>query len=275
MNLLPVGVRGELYVGGDGVSKGYLNREDLDREKFVENPVRKGEILYRTGDYARWMPDGNIEFFGRVDNQLKIRGFRVEPEEIEAVISDVAGVVKTVIKAVKINNDTRLVAFLNVKDSFNIEKQWLVSYVRDKLPPYMNPYDFIIMNGFPKTINGKTDRSALVYEPVETSSSHEGAALVEMTGTEKVIYDIWSDVLKTKDIATGDNFFDIGGNSLVAISVFSKIEEAFNKELRLREFFDSPRIRDLAELIDFKENVASGPQESATDDESQIIEGEI
>ena len=275
MNLLPVGVRGELYVGGDGVSKGYLNREDLDREKFVENPVRKGEILYRTGDYARWMPDGNIEFFGRVDNQLKIRGFRVEPEEIEAVISDVAGVVETVIKAVKINNDTRLVAFLNVKDSFNIEKQWLVSYVRDKLPPYMNPYDFIIMNGFPKTINGKTDRSALVYEPVETSSSHEGAALVEMTGTEKVIYDIWSDVLKTKDIATGDNFFDIGGNSLVAISVFSKIEEAFNKELRLREFFDSPRIRDLAELIDFKENVASGPQESATDDESQIIEGEI
>ncbi|MDZ7739334.1 MAG: amino acid adenylation domain-containing protein [Bacteroidales bacterium] len=275
MNLLPVGVRGELYVGGDGVSKGYLNREDLDKEKFIENPVKKGEILYRTGDYARWMPDGNIEFFGRVDNQLKIRGFRVEPEEIEAVISDVAGVVETVIKPVKVNNDTRLVAFLNVSESFNLEKQGLVSYLRDKLPPYMNPYDFVIMSGFPKTINGKTDRSALIYEPGAAKSTHDGEKEVEMNDTEKVIYDIWTEVLKTKDISPEDNFFDIGGNSLVAISLFAKIESAFNKELRLREFFDSPRIKDLAELIDFKETVASGPEENDKGEETQIIEGEI
>lgn len=275
MNLLPVGVRGELYVGGDGVSKGYLNRKDLDEEKFVENPVNSGEIIYRTGDYARWMPDGNIEFFGRVDNQLKIRGFRVEPEEIEAVISDVPGVVETVIRPFKINNDTRLVAFLNVNKSFSREKQWLVSYTRDKLPPYMNPYDYVIMEGFPKTINGKTDRSALSYEPEERNNATVQMADREMSDTEKIIYDIWSDVLKTKDISVNDNFFDIGGNSLVAISVFSKMESAFNSEMRLREFFDSPRIRDLAGLIDFKESVGPGMKANSGGEGSQIIEGEI
>ena len=277
MNYQPIGIIGELYVGGDGLSKGYINRDDLNKHSFIEHPYIAGERIYKTGDYASWLPDGNIEFHGRIDNQLKIRGFRVELGEIESAISEVEGIIEVVIKPLKISEgDMRLAAFLNVSDTFSIDTKELSTKLKEKLPPFMIPSAFKIMHGFPKTINGKIDRDALVLEISEIAEKNI-QHLKTLTETEKKILEIWSDVLKTKDILTTDNFFEIGGNSLLSISVMSKIESVFNIELGLRVFFDSPRIKDLAEAIDIfnngKVNVKSYKQ--LKDNNIQIISGEI
>jgi amino acid adenylation domain-containing protein len=278
MNLLPPGIVGELYVGGDGLSTGYLNREDLNSISFRDNPYKPGERIYRTGDHAKWLPDGNIEFHGRRDNQVKVRGYRVEPDEIEAAISDIDEVVEAVVKPIKTENgDLRLIAFLNVTDGFSSADDDLRRKLKTKLPSYMIPSAFSIMKGFPKTINGKTDRKALVYNLNDVIPP---AIIEEVTFTpsEKIIYEIWSEALKKKDIRLTDNFFDIGGNSLMAISVFSKIQKAFNKDLNLRLFFDSPRIKDIAEAFDlvlYDKKIKSNKRERLSKNESKIISGEI
>jgi amino acid adenylation domain-containing protein len=277
MSYQPIGVIGELYVGGDGLSKGYLNREDLNKKSFIDHPHIPGERLYRTGDYARWLPDGNIEFHGRVDNQLKIRGFRVELEEIESVISEIEGIIETVIKPIKIEEgDIRLAAFLNVSDTFSMDTKKLSRQIKEKLPPYMVPSAFKLMNGFPKTINGKTDKDALTLD-INDLVSRESLDLKTFTATEMIIYNIWCEALKTTDISTSDNFFEVGGNSLLAISVFSKIESAFNVEMALRVFFDSPRIKDLAEAVDIliQRTIESEPVKRISGEKLNIIKGEI
>ena len=277
MNYQPIGVLGELYVGGEGLSKGYLNREDLNNSSFIKHPFNSGERIYRTGDYARWLPDGNIEFHGRIDNQLKIRGFRVELEGIESTISQIEGVVETVIKPIKVKQgDYKLIAFLNVQESFKLDPKEINSQISTRLPSYMLPSAYRFMNGFPKTINGKTDRKALCFNVLDLKSS-VGEDVNTLTPAERKIYDIFCEILKTGEISKYDNFFEIGGNSLLAISVFSKIEAAFNIELGLRVFFDSPRIGDLAEAINIHlRKIAKGNQpEKGMDEMSKIIEGEI
>ncbi len=250
MNYQPIGVIGELYVGGDGLSKGYLNHADLNKKCFLEHPYIPGEKIYRTGDFARWLMDGNIEFHGRVDNQLKVRGFRVEPGEIESVISEMDGIIDAVIKPIKIKEgDIILAAFLNVSDAFSMDTKELSKRIKEKLPPQMVPSIYKFMHGFPKTDNGKIDKDALkvdmskigIGEPQENG---------QLTPTEKTIYDIWCKALITKDILKTDNFFDIGGSSLLAASVLSKLESLFKVNLRLKTFFDNPRLKDLAEFID-------------------------
>ena len=277
MNMQPIGVVGELYVGGDGLSKGYLNRDDLNKKSFVDNPYNPGERLYKTGDFARWLPDGNIEFHGRMDNQLKIRGFRVELGEVEAVISELEGVMETVIKPVKVEEgDLRLAAFLNVSESFNMDIKDLNVKIKEKLPQYMVPSAFKIMHGFPKTVNGKIDRDALVLDKTEvvTRGSED---IKSLSSTERKILDIWSEVLRTKDILVTDNFFEIGGNSLLAITVMSKIESAFETELGLRLFFDSPKIKDLAETVDIekKKLIKFNSENNRGKSRTKMIEGEI
>ena len=278
LNYQPVGVIGELFVGGDGLSMGYLNREELNSRSFVQHPLRPGERLYRTGDYTRWLPDGNIEFHGRIDNQLKIRGFRVEIGEIAAVIAELEGVVEAVIKPVKVQEgDLRLAAFLNVKESFNMDPKEITAAIRQKLPPYMVPSAFKLMRGFPTTINGKTDRDALNIDLSEFVV-RESSEAESLSANEKIIYDIWCDALKTKDISVSDNFFDIGGNSLMAISVFSKIGAAFDIDLGLRFFFDSPKIKDLAELIDIEMHNQKNRIHSESidnNDDNNLVSGEI
>jgi acyl-coenzyme A synthetase/AMP-(fatty) acid ligase/acyl carrier protein len=276
MNYQPIGVIGELYVGGDGLSKGYLNRDDLNKTSFIDHPFIPGERLYRTGDFGRWLPDGNIEFHGRVDNQLKIRGFRVELGEIESVISEINGIIETVIKPFKIQEgDIRLAAFLNVSDTFSMDTIELSRRIKEKLPSYMIPSFFKLMNGFPKTINGKTDKDSLVLDNNELVIK-ERKDLITFTPTEEIIYEIWREALKTQDISVTDNFFEIGGNSLLALSVFSKIELAFNIVLALRIFFDSPRIKDLAEAIDITIYKMDGSISNNKDKiDSNIIIGEI
>jgi amino acid adenylation domain-containing protein len=277
LNYQPIGVIGELFVGGDGLSKGYLNRDDLNKKSFIDHPDIPGERLYRTGDYARWLPDGNIEFHGRMDNQLKIRGFRVEVGEVESVMSEIDGVIEAVVKPLKINEgDIRLAAFLNVSDTFNIDAKELDRQIKGKLPPYMIPSAFKFMHGFPKTINGKINKDALILD-VNDIVGRENQDPDTLTDSERKILEIWSDVLKTKDILTTDNFFEIGGNSLLAISVMAKIESALNIELGLRVFFDSPRIKDIAEAIDIiLQRRLKGDQTKKTGEkELKIIEGEI
>jgi tyrocidine synthetase-3 len=277
MNYQPIGVIGELYLGGDGVSIGYINRDDLNVKNFIVHPQIPKERLYKTGDFARWLPDGNIEFHGRMDNQLKIRGFRVELEEIASVISEIDGVVESVIKPVKIQvGDTRLAAFLNVSETFSMDTKEISRRIKEKLPSYMVPFAFKYMTGFPKTINGKTNKDALTLD-INDMITRENQDLNAFTPTEMIIFNIWCETLKTKDISLKDNFFDIGGNSLLAISVFSKIESAFNVDLGLRVFFDSPRIKDLAEAIDVSiyKNVEQKSFKKTIGEDARIIEGEI
>ena len=165
-NYQPIGIKGELYVGGDGVSRGYLNRQDLNIASFIKHPYNPEERLYKTGDYARWLPDGNIEFLGRIDNQVKIRGFRIELEEIETVLTEIEGIKEAVVKPVRIDdNDVRLVAFLKVPVDFSIDLPEVSKRITGKLPPYMVPYFYKTMHAFPITVNGKIDRKPqqLIY----------------------------------------------------------------------------------------------------------------
>jgi bacitracin synthase 3 len=277
MNYQPIGIIGELYVGGDGLSKGYLNREDLNKTSFIDHPYVFGQRLYRTGDLAKWLPDSNIEFHGRVDNQLKIRGFRVELEEIESVISNIDGIIETVIKPVKVEEgDYRLIAFLNVPEMFTMDSKDIRMVIKAKLPSYMIPSAYMFMHGFPKTINGKTDKNALTYN-ISSLIGKENHDLGSLTPTEIIIFNIWGKALKTEEISVKDNFFDIGGNSLMAISVISEIESAFNINLELRVFFNSPRIKDLAEIIDVIKYEASKEKlfKKYIKNNSNIIRGEI
>ena len=277
MNYQPVGVPGELCVGGDGLSPGYLNRKELNDKCFIEHPFIPGVKIYKTGDLARWLPDWNIEFLGRADNQLKIRGFRVELEEIESVLASVDGVIETVVKPVKLaEGDYRLSAFLNVPESFNTETSEIIRLIKTKLPSYMIPSAFKLMHGFPLTVNGKIDRNALSAD-IPVSESRIKTTIEDLSITEKTIFSIWCQALKTDDLSLNDNFFDIGGNSLMAVTVLSKIESAFNINLGLRTFFDSPRIKDLAENIDIKTKQPGEPKTDIHKDKSslKIISGEI
>jgi long-subunit acyl-CoA synthetase (AMP-forming) len=248
--LLPVGVIGELAIGGIGVSKGYRNMPELTAEKFIKN--EDGEILYKTGDLGRFLEDGNIELFGRADNQIKLRGFRIEPGEIETQLTRLPNIKEAVVKLHRFeDNDDRLVAFLIINKKAKLTKDSIVKSLSHNLPHYMIPSFFQMYDDFPRLPNGKVNKKELVFDEKTQITKVTGEKEV-LTSTEEKIFDIWSTCLKTKDISVSDNFFSIGGNSLMAISVSSKVESAFNIELGLRVFFDSPKIKDLAEIIDVR-----------------------
>jgi amino acid adenylation domain-containing protein len=277
MNYQPIGIVGELFVGGEGLSKGYLNRDDLNKKSFTYHPLNPEERLYKTGDYAKWLPDGNIEFHGRSDDQLKIRGFRVESGEIEAVLSGIDGIIEAIVKPVRTEKGEKiLVAFLDVPETFERNTREMVRLIKGKLPSHMVPSIFKFMNGFPKTTNGKIDRKALILDGTETLQRDQEMRK-PITASERIIYDIWSAALGMDEIDVSDNFFDIGGNSLMAIAVFSKIEKAFKIELGLRVFFDSPRIKDLADMCDvaIRKKTADRQSESKDRGPAKTVKGEL
>jgi amino acid adenylation domain-containing protein len=252
MNYQPIGIIGELYVGGDGLSKGYLNREDLNKTSFIDHPYYPGKRLYKTGDMARWLPDGNIEFHGRIDNQVKIRGFRIELKEIESVLAEMDGICEAVIKPVTVSaNDTRLVAFLKIPEGVSIDFGKVSDHLRSKMPSYMVPSAYKTLTAFPMTINGKVDMKALNID-LSLSAENEKKISVRLTPTQQKIAKIWQDIVKTKKFTINDSFFDIGGSSLLAILAADKLEKEFDIKLSLRIFFDSPKIKSLAEHIDSK-----------------------
>jgi aspartate racemase len=250
MQLAPIGVPGELYVGGDGLARGYLNRPDLTEEKFVSNVLSGvvGKRLYKTGDLARYLPDGNIEFLGRLDRQVKIRGFRIEPEEIEFALMEYSGVKSAVvIDREDIPGDKRLVAYVVSQEELTGGD--LRRFLKSKLPSYAIPSAFVFLKALPLTPNGKIDRSLLPAP--EISHKHEGKVVTPpRSSMEKALTTIWTEVLKVEEIGIHDNFFDLGGHSLLSIQLIAHIRTHLSLELPLKCIFENPTIAELAEYIE-------------------------
>jgi surfactin family lipopeptide synthetase C len=259
---VPVGIAGELYIGGTGVAKGYFKRPELTAEKFIPNPFGEGRV-YRTGDLVSYLPDGNLEFLGRVDSQVKIRGFRVELGEIETVIRQLPSVQEAVvIVRAEANRPEQLVAYLTIhniapeaKDELTLE---LRDYLKKKLPGYMLPSAYVVLERFPVSPNGKIDRQALPSP--ESSPTSEEHFVPPQTVVEKTLAGLWAEILGVEKIGINDNFFDLGGHSLLATRLFVRLRDAFGLELPLRLLFETPTIAELAKRI---ENLAWAAQQNA------------
>ncbi len=268
LNPVPIGVSGELYISGPGLARGYLNRPELTAEKFIANPfsIDSSARLYRTGDMARYLADGNIEFLGRIDDQVKIRGFRVEPGEIESVLSQHPAVRENVVLAREnateeqhaahnreseienLKSDRRLVAYVVSNRETALTVGDLRSFLRQKLPDYMVPSAFVLLDSLPLTPNGKVDRRKL--PPPNNNRSQLGEVFVApRTPTEEIIAGIWAEILGVKHIGVHDNFFDLGGHSLLATRVVSHVRDALQVELPLRRLFEKPTVEGLAMMI--------------------------
>ncbi len=248
---VPIGVPGELYVSGDGLAHGYLNRADLTNQKFLPNLFSNdsNSRLYKTGDLAQYLPDGNIEFLGRIDDLVKIRGFRVELGEVEAVLSKHPQINQAVAKVHgESAREKYLVAYFVPIAGETITVEQLRTFLTEQLPDYMIPSAFVEMESFPLTPNGKVNRRAL---PEPTTSRPElGQTFVEpRTPTEEILAGIWRDVLGLEQVGIYDNFFDLGGHSLLATQVIALTRKAFGIELPLLSLFESPAIAPLAQKI--------------------------
>ena len=247
---VPIGVPGELHIGGESLARGYLNLPELTADKFISDPFNKESetLLYKTGDLARYLPDGNIEFIGRVDNQVKIRGFRIELGEIETVLAQHPSIREAVVIVREVTpGDKRLVTYI-ISQQEQLHSSDLRSFLEERLPNYMVPSGFVFLDTMPLTPNGKVDRDAL---PTPDTSSFllETNFVPPRNPTEKVLSTIWADVLGKKQVGIHDNFFELGGHSLLATRVISKLNQAFSVELSLRNIFETPTIADLAIAI--------------------------
>ncbi|MBK8551804.1 MAG: amino acid adenylation domain-containing protein [Ignavibacteria bacterium] len=246
--LQPVGIAGELCISGKGLSRGYLNRPELTAEKFSKNPFsEKGERMYRTGDLCRWLPDGTIEYAGRADDQVKIRGYRVELGEIESVLQQCELVNNAVVIAKEDKSGSRrLTAYIVPKNDF--EKEAMISYLAQRLPKYMIPSLWSELKSIPLTSNGKIDKKALP-DPEITDSVSAGYT-EPRNETEAKLAEVWKNVLETDEVGVTDDFFDIGGHSLLAISLISAIRNELGVEIPINDVFDYPTIELLAKRID-------------------------
>jgi len=269
----PIGVAGDLYVGGLGVARGYMNRPDLTAERFLPNPfsAEPGARMYRTGDLARYLPDGNIEFLGRVDNQVKIRGFRIELGEVESMLTSHPAVKEAValVKEEKVD-DTRLMAYV-VMGEEQVGITELRQYLAEKLPTYMVPSGFVKLDAMPLTTNGKVDRKALLgSEGAEFEPEREYVA--PRTSVEKILAGIWSEVLGVKKVGIYDNFFELGGHSLLIMRLATQIQHVFSIEIPLRIIFELPTICSLASIT---EDRLIQEIEELSDAEAQDLSGDV
>ncbi|NWF69420.1 MAG: amino acid adenylation domain-containing protein [Chloroflexi bacterium] len=249
MQPVPPGVAGELYIGGRCVASGYLNRPDLSAERFVANPFSNDptQRLYKTGDLMRYLPDGNIEFLGRIDQQAKIRGHRVELGEIEAALAQHAHVRRCVVIARDDEHGQKyLAAYLVVQGKALVASKWR-SFLKETLPDYMIPAAYVLLETLPLTPNGKIDRKAL---PAPSFDEHEGEFVAPRTPTEIVLASIWGEILGHSQIGIHDNFYDLGGHSLLAIRIFTQIERRLHKHLPMAVLFNAPTVARLAKIID-------------------------
>ena len=247
--LLPAGIPGELCVGGLCVARGYLNRPELTAEKFIVNPFKKGERIYKSGDLVKWLPDGNIEFLGRIDTQVKIRGFRIECGEIEKVLAQNENIKETLVVPYKEpGRENGLVAYIVFKDMENILKLTdLRAILSKQLPDYMIPSYFVQLDELPLNPSGKIDRLALPKPDNSLGDSKEYVA--PRNETEATLVKIWQEILKIDKISIYNNFFELGGHSLLATQVISRLREAFNSEISVKAIFEYPTIEKLAEII--------------------------
>jgi amino acid adenylation domain-containing protein len=260
---VPIGVRGEIYIGGVGVARGYLNRPELTAERFLNNPFRgeSGGRMYRTGDLGRWLPDGGIEFLGRNDFQVKIRGFRIELEEIEARMREQAGVSEAVVVAREDTpGDKQLVAYYTSSDAIEPGSEGegaerIRTHLSGALPEYMVPAAYVRLEKLPLTVNGKLDRKAL---PVPGREAYADRGYEPPQGeTETALAAIWAELLKLDRVGRHDNFFESGGHSLLAVRVVTRLRQQLGMDVAIRDLFTYPILRDLVSNVKRAELVES------------------
>ncbi|MFH7013662.1 non-ribosomal peptide synthase/polyketide synthase [Flavobacterium sp. FlaQc-52] len=253
LNLVPVGVIGELCVGGAGVARGYLNREELTQEKFIANPFVAGDRLYRSGDLGRWLADGSIEYIGRKDNQVKIRGYRIELGEIENALSLLESVTQCCVLAKEdVSGNKRLVGYVVLEGSLN--KEVLQEQLKLSLPEYMVPMIWVELGKMPLTSNGKLDKKAL---PDPDNSQLSSKEYVEpRTDTERQLVEIWQNLLGIEKVGIYDNFFELGGHSLLVTRLISIIRDELAIEVSIRNVFKFKTAEELASYIDYKIRIA-------------------
>ena len=250
-NPVPVGVRGEIYIGGEGLALGYWRQPELTAERFVPNPIAPEQSvrLYRTGDLGRWRRDGEIEYLGRVDSEVKVRGMRIDLGEIETVLAGHEGVEEAVVELTGDNGEQRLVAYLVTaeKDSI-LSARELRRYLRTKLPEHMVPASYVRVEAMPLLPSGKVNRKALP-EAGGVVLSEQG--LVEArTEVERKLAEIWAQLLKIKEVGVDQNFFELGGHSLLVLQVMARIRRIFEVELAVRTMFEEPTIAGLAREVE-------------------------
>ena len=243
--LCPVGVSGELCIGGDGVSLGYLNKEELTKERFIDNPFEENQKIYKTGDLARWLPNGELQYLGRLDSQVKIKGYRIELKEIENVFLDHESVMQCAVSTFQENNQTSLTAY--IKTSNTVDNNVLKEFIRLRLPHYMIPHHIVILEEFPQTPNGKTDYKALP-KPNGTTAIIKSYT-PPGNEAEKKLCGLWADFLEIEEVGIDDNFFEIGGNSMKAFQLLSLMNSTLNTDLKIISFFQYPTIRTLLENL--------------------------
>jgi amino acid adenylation domain-containing protein len=251
-NPAPIGVPGELYVGGVGVARGYLGRPGLTAEKFVPDPfgTEGGTRLYRTGDLVRWRADGNLEFLGRVDNQLKIRGLRVEPSEIEYLLTTHPAISQAAVIAHTGDDGVlQLVAYVVVVAGLTPNVEEVRGHLAAELPPYMVPSSYVVLPALPLTASGKLDKAKLPAPTGGPTTEY----VAPSTSTQETLVDIWRGLLTVDKIGVHDNFFALGGNSLQATQLVSRIRDAFNVTLDLRTLFTNSTVAQLADLVEAEE----------------------
>jgi polyketide synthase PksN len=245
---VPVGVPGELHIGGAGLAIGYLNQPELTRQKFIDNPVNPGSLVYKTGDLARWLDDGAIAFLGRLDHQVKIRGFRVECGEIEAVLQDLDSVRQALVLARPVNGTTQLVAFIvPAEDQNPLSSVDLKPALATRLPDYMIPAVFVSLAQIPVTPGGKVDRAALMQ--LDSGSVENRSHVAPRTEIEARLAGIWRQVLNVERVGMYDNFFDLGGHSLLSVRLMAVIHKKLGQELPLSSLFQAPDIAGQAKLL--------------------------
>jgi amino acid adenylation domain-containing protein len=250
MNPAPIGVPGELYIGGDGLAHGYLDRPELNAERFVRDPFSTvpGTRLYKTGDLVRYRATGEIEFIGRIDNQVKVRGFRVELGEIEGALAEHPSVREAVVVARKDEGDKHLVAFVTPREDRELICDELRGFLQERLPNHMVPSVFVPLESMPLTPIGKVDRRALPSTNGFKPNSAEGFA-APGDELELKLTRIWEKVLNVRPIGIDDNFFELGGHSLLAVRLFAQIEKSFGKNLPLATLFSAPTVKQLARAL--------------------------
>ncbi|HEY9881712.1 MAG TPA: amino acid adenylation domain-containing protein, partial [Leptolyngbyaceae cyanobacterium] len=255
---VPAGVIGEIYLGGDGLAKGYLNRPELTAERFIPAPFeRTGEaggskeipLLYKTGDRALYRTDGNLEFLGRTDNQIKLRGFRVELGEIEVAIAQHPAVQTAVVLVRELDSNNQLIAYVVPKTSAVITEPDLRSFLKTKLPVYMLPAAFVMLDTLPLTANGKVNQKALPM-PNLIPARGPSPTIAPTTSVETALVELWIQLLGRSQVGIYDNFFDLGGHSLLATQLVSRIRDCLQIELPLRAVFETPTIAELAQTIE-------------------------
>lgn len=267
---VPIGESGELYIGGAGLACGYLNRPELTAERFIQHSFadEPKRLLYKTGDLARFLPDGQIMFVGRADLQIKIRGYRIEPNEIVSALNQHPAIQASIVVAHEDRvGDKKLVAYVVPIPNANLSLSSLRGLVLAQLPDYMLPSTFVLMEELPLTAHGKVDRVALPI-PDATNILHDDASMAPSTPTEIRVAGIVTTLLNIDEVGIDDNFFMLGGHSLLGTQVIARISETFGVDLALRTLFDSPTIRELSAEI---ERLIIGQLEAMSDEEAMQL----